>query len=857
MYKYAAVLLIIFFSITASGADSRTERWNLRIERLKKIQNEISSGNAGRSPVDGIISSEIRSSGEFLDILNRYKADDGTLKSETKKYPLSEIENKVREISLPAISLFYLSELYRNAGDMTVKEKIASEITQYSAQKFGSAVKISPAQGILISEYYILEKGISGFDSALKNSTAELLSRIEYELSRSDYNSNETDLAGLIRKQIEDYLPGIKFSDYSSFDEKYLVPVPQWKYITEQYLKAEERNRAVKNFVFARSASAENNNNAYDTDFAEKEIFDRAKEKISDMLQNTTPGSGATGSNPYYEIPDLKKLGAAIDEIDSYRKTLVQNISGSENPDLISRLKSNNAGIASKSIKRMELQFKNEETRIDRLKKGNGNIVIYNEELFKASKAHFNDIREEIYRYADLSAEFIDALYSSGKTDTGKYIEFHKYRSDRYTLYISFAEKLSENLSGLSASGSVKLHSLCKGTMTNVIASVKNLLKPDNIPAEIRGSLNRENLKAYAAINADYRTGAALIISRLRKNYETSIAGFSSAAESRKESMIESESRIGQDETDRLYSFAKKCSEELAAMNYTGTALKKYNAEYTRISEELKKGKMPEGLSDRNPPESFFAIVPGFSPETIDREIASREILAREGMEALSGSVTIVQYYKRKGFPVKITPSNEEIISMKRIFVESPEVTVSSWRMNGKNFRQIDVNVAAELKKLLNKNAWNSNPPVTQAEVLKIYGTDADISFTPPHGWKKISGQQDKKTDKISFESPDMKGVIEVTSICESGSNLQNLAGDWPRRSGFSMVEKNWGRKNNSDYIRSTAKNTYDGIMESYILAKKGYVVILSGKTTGDRYRQLSRTLGEMFTKLEIKEPSI
>jgi hypothetical protein len=66
------------------------------------------------------------------------------------------------------------------------------------------------------------------------------------------------------------------------------------------------------------------------------------------------------------------------------------------------------------------------------------------------------------------------------------------------------------------------------------------------------------------------------------------------------------------------------------------------------------------------------------------------------------------------------------------------------------------------------------------------------------------------------------------------------------------MTEKNWGKKNDSDYIKTVAKNRYDGIMESYIMAKNGYVIILSGKTTGDMYRQMNRTLAEIFRNMEI-----
>jgi len=853
MYRSISALFFILISISAFAVDSRVERWNLRIERMKKIQDDASSGRFNRTIIDDIIKGELQSSAEFIDLLNRYKKEDGSLKSETKKYSLTEIEKKVKEISLPAISLYYMSDLYRTAGDMQVKENIAADILRYAAAKFGASIKINQTDSYLMAENYIIEKGVAEFDSAVKSATTDILSKTEYELSRSDYNSNESDLSRIIQKHIEDPVTAVKFPESMIFNEKYLLLTPQWKFIEEQYSGIEERKKSVINFVYAAGVSVHNKNQINDIETAEKEIFDKAKEKISDMLQDTTPGSGAGGSNPYYEIPDLRKLGVAIDEIDRYRKTLMQNINGSENKDLISKLKSNNTGIASRSINRIDAQFKSEEARIERLKKIKGAIIIYNEEVFKASKTHFYNVRDEIYKYADLSAEFIGALYSSGKNDPQKYIEFHRYRSDRYILYISFSEKLTANTSALSLSGSEKLKNLYKGTIQKVLAASKNLLKPGVIPTDVRGTLGKENLKEYAAINSDFRIKGSLLISSSRKNYDECIAGFSRAALSNKESSIDSEIQIGQDETDRLFNFAKKCSSAIAGMNYTENSLQKYKEEYTRVSDELKKGNKPAGFSSDNTLLTFFISVPGFKPELIEQETATRELIAKEGMEALSGSITLVQYYKKKGISVKFAPTAEEINSMKISFSKSPGIDISSWKMNGRNFRQIDLNITAELKKLMNKNAWNTNSNNSVSEFLNIDEAGISVSFSPPAGWEKLPDSRNDHVQKIIFQSPDMKCIVEVTSIYEKDSNLQNLAGLWPEKSGFSMTEKNWGKKNNSDYIKSTAKNRYDGIMESYMFAKNGYVIILSGKTTGDMYRQMNKILSEIFRNLEVK----
>jgi hypothetical protein len=851
MYRSAAALLLLFFSITASAVDSRVERWNVRIDNMKKIQKETAAGVFDQVIINEVTGSEIKSAEEFLSILNRYKNEDGSLKSETKKYSIPEIEKKVKEISLPAISLYYMSDSYKKLNDRQLKDNIAGEITSYASKKYNQPIIFTPAEKNEMAEQYILEKAIAEFETAINTTTNGLISKVQYELSRSDYNSNETDFSRMVQKLTEEILNDRKFLDYSGFNADYVSHIPQWKYFIYQQENIEARNRALVDFVKAGGGELENSARVKDINTAESEIFVKAKSRLYHLLKNTTPGSGASGINPYYDIPDMNKLSVTIDEIDRYRKTLINNISGNENTDFIKKVKNNNTGIAARGINRIEAQFKREETRIERLKKIKGDTIIYNEEIFKASRNHFNLIRDELYHYAGLSADFIEALYSAGKTDPSKYIEFHKYRTERCIFYISFSEKLTANTIALSESGSAAMASFYKGTISTVLNAGKDLLKPSAIPAEVRSALNREHLKNYAAVNADFRTKGTLLLKSIRKNYDESMAGFTRAAALNKESLLNSEIQIGQNETDRLFNFAKKCSETIETMGYTESALNSYNDEYVRISEGLKSGNKPAGFSGADSADSLLKIIKEFNPETIERETATRDILAMEGMASLSGSITLARYYKRQGIPIKFSPTAEEISLIKQIFSRSPEIIISSWRMNGKNFREIDANVTAELKKLINKNAWNSRGKSLPPLIFSLNESEMDVVFSPPSGWKKTTDKG--STGKISFTSPDMRGVIEVTSIKKNEQNLQDLVSSWPERWGFSMIQKNWGKKDNSDYIKVTSKNSYDGIMESYLIAKNGCVIILSGKTTGEMQRYLNIILAEMFKDLEIK----
>lgn len=850
MYRTITICVISLFCISASGVDSRVERWNLRMEKLKKIQTDADKGRADKNIINELTADGIKSSEEFLELLARYKKEDGSLKSDTKKYTVSEIENKVNEASLPAISLFYISELFRASSDGMIKQKIAADINAFIMKKYGNGTKLNTAESGETAVEYIFEKGIAEFTSVYTSIRSDILSKTEYELSRRDYNTNDADIAKLILKHAEHSVIAGKLAENITFDEKYLSAVPRWRFFEDRFSKNEERKKSVMNFIHLKSGTQQGTAmNESDISYAEKQIFNSEKNRITAMLQNTTPSGGVTGSNPLYEIPDIKKLGAAIDDIDRYRKSLISNIHGSEDSAYIKKLKNNNTGIALKAVSRMEALYKNEEARIDRLRKLKGNIIIYNEEIFKSSKTHFYNTAEEIKKYASLSADFIEALYSAGKTDPAKYIELYRYRCERYIKYISFADKLTADMSTLPEFGTQKLQSLYKGTIPRVLHIVKNFLKPESIPSGIRESMNRDKIRDFASVNSDFRTTAAFLVSAIRKNYDGTCAGILRVSSLRKESLMDSESSIGQDEIDRLYIFAGKCSAAVASMKHTETALKRYRDEFNRITDEIKKGNKNTALSAI---ETLYSSINGFNPEQIEKETATREILSREGMDALSGSVSLVQFYKRKGVLIKLIPADDEIKTMKRIFTETPEVSVSSWKINGKNFRQIDANVTAELKKMLDKNSWAGPSDSTATEKFVIKKTGLSISFNPPAGWKKISPGENSDIQKLMFESPDMKGHIELTAITTSDSNIQTLAGSWPEKSGFSMIKKVPGKKGGMDYMQSTAKNRYDQIMESYIIENKGQIIILSGKTTGDMYRQLNRTLSELFKNLVI-----
>src|SRR5512145_1944204 len=94
------------------GVDSRIQRWENRTEKLGKTAGIIEHGDY-LPAVKEIIGYGIESSKNITAILNRYSIKDGSLKSETRKYSLAEIEAATGRVSSPVISLYYLLDITR------------------------------------------------------------------------------------------------------------------------------------------------------------------------------------------------------------------------------------------------------------------------------------------------------------------------------------------------------------------------------------------------------------------------------------------------------------------------------------------------------------------------------------------------------------------------------------------------------------------------------------------------------------------------------------------------------------------------------------------------------------------------
>ena len=130
--KKMIFLALLLIPASLFSEDAREQRWISRIEKLEKYKGEINIKSEFESGTASLIDEEIGAAKDFLGILNKYKTGDDSVKEANRKYSLKEIEDIAANITGPAVSVFYISEMIKNSENRAVISFIKDEINKYS-----------------------------------------------------------------------------------------------------------------------------------------------------------------------------------------------------------------------------------------------------------------------------------------------------------------------------------------------------------------------------------------------------------------------------------------------------------------------------------------------------------------------------------------------------------------------------------------------------------------------------------------------------------------------------------------------------------------------------------------------------
>lgn len=851
--KIRLYILLLLIPAVLTAADARIERWNSRTERLAKYRDEASKLPAVDPLHVKLFNDGIKSAEEFLSILGRYSSGSGTVKAESKKYTVEEIEALTSEIANPVITIHYSVELIRSLNNPEIKSAVRDGINRYALSKGLPELK-NDRTGDLIAERYILQKYSAEYDKSKQLAYREILGITQYELSRTGYNSNRIDICAIILKAA-DKVTAASINRETAFNDLFLIPLPEWK---EHERNADFINTgtdAAATFAEAQGITVTPEDRKKGIPHLERVTFQPPRSRLIEICSNTEKSPSTGYNNPVYEIPDFKGIITAVDDIDRYRKSVSASVPSGDVSGFISRVKHNNRGIAEKYIKQYENLFRREKMRIAALKSKNNATIIYNEEIFNAAERHFGEIREKLDSYAELSGNYAGAVIAAHKFDPAMYLDHYSAKTGKNLEYLSFIERLTADASAAGGNAGPGINNIYRASSKELFAVMKGLYTPESIPVDIRSTMTKEHIKTHAGINANLRTKGSALISSARKNTDSYNAAYSETVNRLKSEAITSETSIGQDEVDRLVSYAYKCSEAVSSLTYTANALKNYSALYNRITDDIRENRDLEQYLRTINSGSIIPAVSDFSPERIDSEMKLRDMLVREGMESLSGAVSLIQYYNRRGYTLKYNYTSEDIKLIKDKFSIAPETPVASWKMNGKNYRLVDTNSTENLQKMISRKAWHPDKTADSAALKEKFSPGGMINFSIslPEGWKRVAREDDTGAVlSLSLQSPDLLGKIILRAVKYDTDNLQAYSDELNKAENFTPVAKEWGKLAGRDYLVTVSKNRYNNIMESYVIRKDGYMIQLSGIADKKKHPLMNKNLKSIFSTLDI-----
>ncbi len=853
MKKILYILLLLTPSVL-SAADARVERWNSRIERISKHMDEAVKIPASDPSSARLFSDEIKSAEEFLSILGKYSSGSGSVKSANKKFTVEEIEALTSEIATPVITIYYAAELIRSRGNPEIKSSAGDGINRYATSKGMPALKKESRESAVLAERYILNKYLSEYEKSRQAAYKEILGITEYELSRTGYNSNRIDLSGIIFRAAAK-VTASSLNRETAFNEAYLVSLPEWQAIERNADSMNLEINAAAEFAVKQGRTVTPEDRIKGISHLERITFQPVRASLTEMCSNTEKSPSTGYNNPVYEIPDFKGIITALDDIDRYRKAVSVSIPGGDLTGFINRVKHNNLGIAERYIKQYENLFKREKLRIAGLKSKSSGTLVYNEEIFNAAERHFEEIREKLTAYAELSSDYAGAFLTVHKHDPVLYIEHYTAKTEKNLEYISFIERLTADASAGGSTADTGTNNIYRASSKELFTVMKSLYTPEAIPSDIRNTMTKEHIKAHAGINANLRAkGTALTLSA-RKNFEAFNTAYSEAVKKQKNEAITSEINIGQNEVDRLMSCAVRYSDAAASLSYTANALKNYSDKYNSITDDIRESKDLSRYLEKINSGSIIPLVDDFSPEKIDSEMKLRDMLLREGTESLSGAISLMQYYKRRGLTLKYNYAAEDIKTIKEKFSSNPETALASWKMNGKNYRLVDANSTENLQKMITRKAWHAGTTNEAGGLKEKFSPDGRINFSLslPDGWKRTVKEDDRGAAlSIAFQSPDLLGKIFLRAVKYDTDNIQAYSDDLNKTENYTPVSKEWGKLNGTEYLLTVSKNRYSSIMESYIIRKEGYIIQISGIADKKKHVVMNRSLKNIFSSLEI-----
>lgn len=892
MKKVLCLTIISIFLINISAhafVEKRYEWWKIRLINLEREKSNIDVNN-NNSLLKELINYEIEDSHKILNVFEKFERGIENLSEEEKTFSKQEIKDEVVKHVEPVFSVYLLYYTLSNIGNKKwnniSKQLIKQKLKKIFDSKFHYTDR-NYLQLLYKREFDKIEnKYISKeiFLSSIMSQQKKLLNSCVETISESVMKNTKiiskpvvySTLLKIIDKNIQTYFKEINFDKMLTKNQLVIEDCWVWQKNYQSIKKNIKNYLQIKKFLkFTREpkdvASLEYYFNrplklekiafkTYYKKYCNTKKFIRNKRDKNSEINLQIPGD-----------PDLVSLFVEIDEL---RKKYMNEVSGQETKtyfvekdktlrNLIikklavtgklfkieeNKLKEFLKNTPSKNLEEDEKENQKEDIIItDNIKEQYHNFY-YSKNLYFTKLKHAN-----IYRKQTIN--FLKWFSSSKKIDNKALYNNHNYMLKRNKNYIQFIALLENNAAKSTtinfADLKVKYISL-KKFEDHFFKSIRYCLSFNNIRKFLNKDkileLNENNKYFLEYINASNRE-----IKNLRKNYFVKLK---QSNRQKKNRLLSIKGKIAQYELDLLNKSVKEYYKNYKEISYAESVFLKYSMIFNALYDEASSGIFSEKFDIAIKTKSVFPLINNFNGKKLVKNYKTKEYLRKIIRLNISRIKALSDFYKRQRVEILNKPDFNNFQNIKNIIYKQPEIKISAWKMNERNFITIDRNLVQYLIKIRKRKIWENS--ITKGTNLenpdnKYFVSEINYKMHVPDGWEKAKPKKLEKakgivTKFVNFENNTLFSVVKIPL---NGLSKEEVTDNWVKRNGQRTIKVGWGKENKKDfYWNLSAGNKNKKLFKNYAFKKDNNLIIIRGESPKKYYPYFKNRIEALFSSV-------
>ncbi len=452
--------------------------------------------------------------------------------------------------------------------------------------------------------------------------------------------------------------------------------------------------------------------------------------------------------------------------------------------------------------------------------------------------------------YTEKSHQYIVLIFNLKREPVDEITQNVSYRLERFAQYSAKLEKLYLDSYILSNRTIASLNTDIHSTTELMKNEFKYLGYNATILPDYRKSLNKEQL--LESIELKKNTASRISNSSIRISHAYNTYREHSKQFDRKlaENRENAASVIAGTELSVLSDTVLAYYNSWKELKYSTTFLHAYRRTFNECYEQLKKGQLPENIETVTAEKSLIGLLSTDAAKKMENEHNAKVYLAKAINRDIVRFNKLKDHYRSKRTAITGAPSSKPLYAIQREITEIPEVTVSTWTMNEKNFFEIDRKAAYLLTTLYRKNKWEGRSlsgDVTEQSSRKITLSGTTFSIAIPEGWEEQHSETGSR-EKIYASTYD-DSTFTVTVV--KGVSEKEAVENWISENKLKKVQIGWEEYGQRLYFWNIAKSESNRVSKIYAYTHNGTTILLCGSSKKERYPFFHNRIDTVFKSID------